>query len=255
MVAVITPSTSGARNIHVMIEFLKIILTDVPKDIIHHEKLLDLLAHVGSLTREVSTLVHDIEEKSKSKGSTNRTNRETLDLLKNIELLKEDLKYVYLKAPDPCQCGPSVATNCSWDFHFPSNLKKFVLHDFPLTSNSLSTIAKLPNLEELILMRTIMQGGEWNMGEEDTFENLKYLGLCEVTLAKWKVGEESFPMLEKLQMWGCRMLEEIPPSFGDICSLKIIQLAESPQLNDSTLKIKQYAEHMTGRDELKVEIF
>ncbi|KAM3376573.1 hypothetical protein P3S68_015288 [Capsicum galapagoense] len=92
-------------------------------------------------------------------------------------------------------------------------------------------------------------------GEEDTFENLKYLGLCEVTLAKWKVGEESFPMLEKLQMWGCRMLEEIPPSFGDICSLKIIQLAESPQLDDSPLKIKQYAEHMTGGNELKVEIF
>ncbi|PHT28428.1 hypothetical protein CQW23_31985 [Capsicum baccatum] len=109
MVAVITPSTSGARNIHVMIEFLLIILTDVPKDIIHHEKLLDLLAHVGSLTREVSTLVHDIEEKSKSKGSTNRTNRETLDLLKNIELLKEDLKYVYLKAPDPYSNAYSIS--------------------------------------------------------------------------------------------------------------------------------------------------
>ncbi|PHU13379.1 hypothetical protein BC332_14584 [Capsicum chinense] len=76
-------------------------------DIIDHDKLFDLLAHVGSLTREVSTLVHDIQEKSKSKGSTNGTNRATLDLLKNIEHLKEDLKYVYLKAPDPCQwCFP-----------------------------------------------------------------------------------------------------------------------------------------------------
>ncbi|KAM3376549.1 hypothetical protein P3S68_015264 [Capsicum galapagoense] len=76
-------------------------------DIIDHDKLFDLLAHVGSLTREVSTLVHDIEEKSKSKGSTNGTNRATLDLLKTIEHLKEDLKYVYLKAPDPCQwCFP-----------------------------------------------------------------------------------------------------------------------------------------------------
>ncbi|PHT44400.1 hypothetical protein CQW23_13558 [Capsicum baccatum] len=109
MVAVITPSTSGARNIYVMIEFLLIILTDVPKDIIHHEKLLDLLAHVGSLTREVSTLVHNIEEKSKSKGSTNRTNCETLDLLKNIELLKEDLKYVYLRAPDPYSNAYSIS--------------------------------------------------------------------------------------------------------------------------------------------------
>ncbi|PHT44555.1 hypothetical protein CQW23_13713 [Capsicum baccatum] len=107
MVTVIIHSNSGARNIHVMIEFLLIILTDVPKDIIDHDKLFDLLAHVRSLTREVSTLVHDIEEKSKSKGSTNGTNRATLDLLKNIEHLKEDLKYVYRKAPDPCQwCFP-----------------------------------------------------------------------------------------------------------------------------------------------------
>ncbi|PHT44557.1 hypothetical protein CQW23_13715 [Capsicum baccatum] len=56
MVTVITRSNSGARNIHVMIECLLIILTDVPMDIIHHDKLFDLLANVGSLTREVSTL-------------------------------------------------------------------------------------------------------------------------------------------------------------------------------------------------------
>ncbi|PHT29711.1 hypothetical protein CQW23_30687 [Capsicum baccatum] len=91
MLTVITRSNSGARNIHVMIEFLLIILTDVPKDIIDHDKLFDLLAHVGSLTREVSTLVHDIEEKSKSKGSTNGTNRAILDLLKNMEHLKSIL--------------------------------------------------------------------------------------------------------------------------------------------------------------------
>ncbi|KAM3376447.1 putative late blight resistance protein R1A-10 isoform X1 [Capsicum galapagoense] len=173
-----------------------------------------------------------------------------LDFLSELEFLNAGFE-----SSKTNDSGPSVATTCSWDFHFPSNLKKIVLRDFPMTSNSLSTIAKLPNLKELILMRTIMQGGEWNMGEEDTFENLKYLGLCEVTLAKWKVGEESFPVLEKLRLWGCRMLEEIPPSFGDICSLKIIQLAESPQLDDSALKIKQYAENMMGGDDLKVEIY
>ncbi|PHT48338.1 hypothetical protein CQW23_12546 [Capsicum baccatum] len=107
LVTFIIRSNSGARNIHVMIEFLLIILTDVPKDIIDHDKLFDLSAHVGSLTREVSTLVHDIEEKSQSKESTKGTNRATLDLLKNIEHLKEDLKYVYLKDPNPCQwCFP-----------------------------------------------------------------------------------------------------------------------------------------------------
>ncbi|PHU13497.1 hypothetical protein BC332_14702 [Capsicum chinense] len=139
-------------------------------------------------------------------------------------------------------CGPSLATNWSWDFHFPSNLKTLLLSDFPLTTDSLSTIARLSNLEELFLTRTIIQGEEWNMVDEDTFVNLKYLKLDEVTLAKWEVGEESFPVIEKLVLWKCHMLMEIPPSFGDICSLKIIKLVKSPQLEDSAKKIKQYVE-------------
>ncbi|PHT29718.1 hypothetical protein CQW23_30694 [Capsicum baccatum] len=109
MVTVITVSTSGARSIHVVIEFLLIILTDMPKEIIHHDKLFDLLARVGALIREVSTLVHDLEEKSRNEESTDETSRATLDLLEleNIELLKEDLEHVYLKAPDSSQwCFP-----------------------------------------------------------------------------------------------------------------------------------------------------
>ncbi|KAG5598206.1 hypothetical protein H5410_029576 [Solanum commersonii] len=46
--------------------------------------------------------------------------------------------------------------------------------------------------------------------------------------------------------------EEIPPSFGGICSLKIIKLVESPQLEDSSMKIKEYAEDMGGGDRLKI---
>ncbi|KAM3376541.1 hypothetical protein P3S68_015256 [Capsicum galapagoense] len=107
MVTVITVSTSGARSIHVMIEFLLIILTDMPKEIIHHDKLFVLLARVGALIREVSTLVHDLEEKSRNEESTDETSRAALDLLENIELLKEDLEHVYLKAPDLSQwCFP-----------------------------------------------------------------------------------------------------------------------------------------------------
>ncbi|KAH0661101.1 hypothetical protein KY290_027069 [Solanum tuberosum] len=129
-------------------------------------------------------------------------------------------------------------TNRPWDFHFLSSLKKLWLFDFPLTSDSLSTIARLPNLEVLSLYRTIIHGEEWNMGEEDTFENLKCLKLHQVTLSKWEVGQESFPALEKLKLEGCSDLEEILPSFGDIYSLKIITLVESPQLEDSAMKIK-----------------
>ncbi|KAK4707262.1 hypothetical protein R3W88_033183 [Solanum pinnatisectum] len=148
--------------------------------------------------------------------------------------------------------GLSTATYWCWDFYFPSNLKKLALHDFPLTSDSLSTIGRLPNLEELTLDASIIQGGEWNMGEEDTFENIKFLKLEQVILAMWHVGEESFPVLQKLELWGCHNLVEIPDSVGDICSLKIIKLVENPQLEDSAMKIKEYIENMRGGDKLQI---
>ncbi|PHU13359.1 hypothetical protein BC332_14564 [Capsicum chinense] len=125
-----------------------------------------------------------------------------LDFLTELEELRVDLE-----SSNTNDSGPSVATNWSWDFHFPYNLKTLSLFDFPLASDSLSTIARFPNLEELFLTRTIIQGEEWNMGEEDTFVNLKYLNLDGVSLAKWEVGEKSFPVLEKLDLWGCRKLE------------------------------------------------
>ncbi|XP_015160124.1 putative late blight resistance protein homolog R1B-17 [Solanum tuberosum] len=85
---------------------LNIVPTEL-EDFIHHDKLFDLLAYVGALIKEVSTLVHDLEEKLRNKESTDETNRATLKLLENIELLKEDLKHVYLKVPDSShRCFP-----------------------------------------------------------------------------------------------------------------------------------------------------
>ncbi|KAK6785864.1 hypothetical protein RDI58_014389 [Solanum bulbocastanum] len=170
-----------------------------------------------------------------------------LDFLTELEELT-----VLFESSNTNDSGSSAAINRPWDFHFPLSLKKLSLVDFPLTSNSLSTIARLPNLEKLLLYRTIIHGEEWNMGEEDTFENLKCLKLRQVTLSKWEIGEESFPKLKKLELERCRKLVEIPPSFGDIWSLKIIKLVESPQLEDSAMKIKEYAEDMRGGDELQV---
>ncbi|XP_055810949.1 putative late blight resistance protein homolog R1A-3 isoform X2 [Solanum dulcamara] len=170
-----------------------------------------------------------------------------LDFLTELE----DLRVVF-ESSNTNDSGPSVVTNRAWDFHFPSSLKSLWLGVFPLTSDSLSTIARLPNLENLTLKNTIIQGEEWNMGEEETFENLKFLELDEVTLVKWDVGEESFPVLEKLVLWRCRKLEEIPPSFGDIYSLKIIKVDYNRQLKDSAMMIKQYVEDMTGEDKLQV---
>ncbi|PHT48992.1 hypothetical protein CQW23_13200 [Capsicum baccatum] len=93
------PRSTSASNIHVMIEFLLIILTDMPKDFIHYEKLFVLLAGVGSLIREVSILIRNLEENSTDEENMNKISCAGQDLLENIELLKEDLRHVFLKAP------------------------------------------------------------------------------------------------------------------------------------------------------------
>ncbi|PHU18770.1 hypothetical protein BC332_14465 [Capsicum chinense] len=97
MINAITPSTS-VGNIHVMIEFLLIILTDVSKDVIRRDKLLVLLARVGALIREVAILVCNLKENSMDEEKMNEICA-SQHLLENLVLLKEDLKHVFLKVP------------------------------------------------------------------------------------------------------------------------------------------------------------
>lgn len=151
------------------------------------------------------------------------------------------------------RCGQSGKHTHQWDFHLPSSLKKLVLSYFHLSSHVLSRIARsLPNLQDLHLELASIQGGEWNM-EQVIFQNLKSLTLYKMSFSEWQVnGEESFPVLEELQMEYCDELKEIPDSLGNIASLKSISLWNNYQLKDSAIKIKEYVEEMTGEDKLEL---
>ncbi|KAF3625090.1 putative late blight resistance protein -like protein R1B-14-like [Capsicum annuum] len=207
-------------------------------------------------------------EKTKSVWLEVRNNLNSFILSSEVEVMKEKL-LGKISSSDPSSssdlmprivtifydkehCGPNnfVLLNSKKKRHSGKHLCSLLItademedrlsdacRDFLLTSYSLSTIARLPNLEVLFLVRTIFQGEEWNIGEEDTFENHKYLELEEVTFAKWEVGEEFFPVLEKLTLWRCHKLTKIPPNFGDIGSVQ---------------EIKQYVEDMTGEDKLQI---
>ncbi|KAF3637969.1 putative bifunctional epoxide hydrolase 2-like [Capsicum annuum] len=98
MINAITHGTS-ACSIHVMIEFLLIILSDVPKVVILHDKLFVLMARVEVLTKEVFVLLLNLEESTKNEENMKDTSGASLKLLENIEILKKDLKNVFLKAP------------------------------------------------------------------------------------------------------------------------------------------------------------
>ncbi|WMV31438.1 hypothetical protein MTR67_024823 [Solanum verrucosum] len=141
-------------------------------------------------------------------------------------------------------------------YGFPLSLKTLKLKGLALTSDALSRIARLPNLQELSLEEAIIEEGkEWNM-EDVTFQNLKSLKLYLLLFSEWQVdAENSFPVLEKLHIRTCDELMEIPDSFGDIASLELIKVWDCPQLKESIFNIKEYVEEMTGEDKLEVYFY
>ncbi|PHT48503.1 hypothetical protein CQW23_12711 [Capsicum baccatum] len=94
MVNAITPITS-AQNTNVMIEFLLIILSDVPFDVNHHDKLFVLLAHVGVLIGEVlsDVLREDIFNLLDFLEMLNNEDQTVLDM-DQIEKLKLELTFL-----------------------------------------------------------------------------------------------------------------------------------------------------------------
>ncbi|KAH0681831.1 hypothetical protein KY289_019583 [Solanum tuberosum] len=93
---------SPTQSINVMMEFLLIFLTDIPKCFVHRDKLNDMLAHVGVLTRKISILVSKLLEES-SENNINEVDFSAPDLLQEIEQMKGDIRQVFLKDPESSQ--------------------------------------------------------------------------------------------------------------------------------------------------------
>nr|XP_016459940.1 PREDICTED: putative late blight resistance protein homolog R1B-16 [Nicotiana tabacum]XP_016459941.1 PREDICTED: putative late blight resistance protein homolog R1B-16 [Nicotiana tabacum] len=140
---------------------------------------------------------------------------------------------------------------------FPSNLKDLSLYSIIVTEKVVSNIARLRNLERLKLRRILFQDENircWDVGDYK-FPALKYLNLRGVYMDEWRSSEASFPVLEKLVIRRCEKLQEIPSSFADIQTLKLIRLSGCMKsVEDSALNIKKEVEDMTGCDSLQVQV-
>ncbi|OIT36625.1 PREDICTED: putative late blight resistance protein homolog R1A-4 [Nicotiana attenuata] len=131
----------------------------------------------------------------------------------------------------------------------PSYLKELSLDSILLTDEVVSNIARLRNLENLKL-NFIFFYTEFKMSLSEhfdypicwdvsnyEFQALKCLKLLNVQLAEWRTSEASFPVLEKLVINDCGRLEEIPSSFVDIPTPKMIKLIWCTQtIVDSALE-------------------
>ncbi|KAH0723748.1 hypothetical protein KY289_006792 [Solanum tuberosum] len=95
MAGAVAVNYAPTQSINVMIEFLLIFLTDIPKCFIHPDKLNDMLAHVALLTRKISILMEESSE-----NNINEADFSAPDLLQEIKQMKGDIKQIFLKAPD-----------------------------------------------------------------------------------------------------------------------------------------------------------
>ncbi|KAM3288794.1 hypothetical protein P3S67_022224 [Capsicum chacoense] len=138
---------------------------------------------------------------------------------------------------------------------FPASLKRLTFagwSGFPW--EDISTLVKLPNLEELKLKDRAAVGYVWRLRDDDIFESLKLLLFRKVLFTNWVASSDNFPSLKHLVLNKCDNLKEIPIDFGEICTLESIELHNcSPSAEDSARKIEQEQEDM-GNNCLKVYI-
>ncbi|KAK6787287.1 hypothetical protein RDI58_015812 [Solanum bulbocastanum] len=141
-------------------------------------------------------------------------------------------------------------------FVFPSNLRHLRIGGCFLTKEMILNIARLKKLESL----TLDGGFRWDKIEHHcwdvtnvNFPALKYLELHCVRIEEWKASEESFPVLEELSIRIGYFYKDIPPSFADIPTLRLIKLYDyTDSLGVSAMNIKKEIEENTGCDSLQV---
>ncbi|XP_027774798.1 putative late blight resistance protein homolog R1B-17 [Solanum pennellii] len=140
------------------------------------------------------------------------------------------------------------------DIIFPWRLKCLSLSEIFLTDELVSSIAELEHLETLKLSEIYFAGEKhWDLSD-NTFVQLKFLKLHRVFMTKWSCSEESFPCLEYLVIKSCPKLEEIPNTFAEIMSLRLIKVTDcSYFVGNSAVKINEVREDC-GLEPIQVHI-
>ncbi|KAL3510387.1 hypothetical protein ACH5RR_029788 [Cinchona calisaya] len=139
-------------------------------------------------------------------------------------------------------------------YAFAPRLKKLTLAWTYLPWDYMGILGMLPNLEVLKLRNYAFKGKQWELIEEGFFK-LRVLQLHCLDLVQWNANKFHFPSLQKLVLWFCFHLKEIPLGIGDIDTLEIIELDDSsPSAVKSAMQIQEQ-QKCQGNDELEVHIY
>ncbi|XP_073036354.1 putative late blight resistance protein homolog R1B-16 [Primulina eburnea] len=139
----------------------------------------------------------------------------------------------------------------SKELTLPLYLKKLTLKGTRIPWTYMSIVGSLPNLEVLKLKEDAFRGSEWDSIEGE-FCQLTSLLIEGTDLQHWRADKDHFPRLQRLTIWECANLEEIPPDIGNIPTLQSIELDDaSPSAAESAWQIKEEQE-LIGNEELQV---
>ncbi|KAI5673907.1 hypothetical protein M9H77_14271 [Catharanthus roseus] len=109
------------------------------------------------------------------------------------------------------------------------------------------------NLEATHLEVLKLDGGifgeTWNV-EDEEFQNLKFLRLKTLGIEELNASDNSFPRLKHFVVEKCAYLQEIPPSFVNILTLKIIEV--DPHLEISARQIQEEQKDLGNDPELLI---
>nr|GLL30103.1 putative late blight resistance protein homolog R1B-14 [Ipomoea trifida] len=116
----------------------------------------------------------------------------------------------------------------------------------------MGVLSKLPRLEVMKLERSACKGQKWGLKEDERFCQLVFLKFDGVDLEHWEVNDDNFPKLERLILYDCSRLEEIPSSFEDIQTLRSIKLRRCLLSAVTSAKKIEESQHDYGNTDVVV---
>ncbi|XP_031110810.1 disease resistance protein RPP13-like [Ipomoea triloba] len=132
------------------------------------------------------------------------------------------------------------------------NLMKLSFCCVSFEGKTINNFSKLPKLEVLRLMECKWIGGEWELLETESFDQLIYLKISVSNLERWEASACHFPNLERLVLDWCEELETIPAEFAEIPNLKSIELYGCLHSAVESAKEIQREQHEQGNDNMVV---
>nr|GMD21243.1 putative late blight resistance protein homolog R1B-14 [Ipomoea batatas] len=142
-------------------------------------------------------------------------NIQKLDRLENLKLINDALQNDALQS-NKLRSFPRAEK-------FPRRLRKMTLSNTAFEWKDLSALGSLDELEVLKLEDNAFRG-EFCDVRNVVFKQLQYFRIEMTDLVSWTASKDSFPVLKCLFLRNCTKLDSVPVEFGEIESLKLLEL-------------------------------